>query len=124
MPEPTHDDAQLIVQLATLSTHMDGIRAGGWIWSDAFVADPDEFKQKYPPGTTEYSYVTATASWFETVGTLVKNGLLNEALVLDWLAVDAVWKRLAALLLSEREEYNEPRLYENFETLARAHVTV
>jgi Domain of unknown function (DUF4760) len=123
MPEPTQDDAQLIVQLATLWTQLDGIRASGWIWSDAFVADPDEYKQKYPSGTTEHGYVSTTAGWFETVGTLVKNGLLNEALVLDWVSVEPIWKRLEPLLLAERDEHDEPRLYENFEALARARVT-
>jgi hypothetical protein len=123
MPEATQDDAKLIVELASLWTQIDGIQASGWIWSDAFVADPDEYMQKYPSGTTEHGYVSATAGWFETVGTLVKNGLLNEALVLDWLAVEPIWKRLEPLLLAEREKYDEPRLYENFEALARARVT-
>jgi hypothetical protein len=42
------DDAKLIVELGSLWTQIDGIQANGWIWSDAFVADPDEYGQKYP----------------------------------------------------------------------------
>jgi hypothetical protein len=43
MAEATTEDAQLVVQLAKLGTQMAPASARGWIWSDEFVSDPDEF---------------------------------------------------------------------------------
>jgi hypothetical protein len=118
MAEPTQEDAQLIVQLAQLGTQMIHPQARGWIWGDEFVADADEFWEKYPPGTVQYDYVAGMATWYETIATLWKNGLLNEQLVLDWLYVIGVWERLKPILVAMRK--STPQLWENFEALAEA----
>jgi hypothetical protein len=54
----------------------------------------------------------------ETIGTLVKNGLLDRELVQDWLWVQGLWDRVGPAARRAREELKEPRLYENFEALA------
>jgi hypothetical protein len=118
MAEPTKEDAQLVVQLAQLGTQMVHPQARGWIWSDQFVSDPEEFREKYPPGTVESDYVTGMAGWYETIATLWKHELLNEELLFDWLYVRGMWERLKPILVAMRS--NTPQLWENFEALAEA----
>jgi hypothetical protein len=55
----------------------------------------------------------------ETIGTLVKNDLLDRVLVYDWLWVSGTWGRVAPAALRLREETGVPGLYENFEALAQ-----
>ena len=118
MAEPTNADAQLVVQLAQLGTQMVHPQARGWIWSDDFVSDPQEFWEKYPPGTVQFDYVSGFAGWYETIATLWKHGLLEEKLLFDWLYVTGIWERLGPILLEMRK--NTPQLWENFEALAEA----
>ncbi len=118
MAHPTHEDAQLLVQLARLNVASGCPEAGDFMWSDAFISDYDEFKAKFPIGSKEFGYIRTLAGFYETVGTLVKNELINEDLVLDWLAVHMVWNRLEGLLTGMRDEAGEPRLWENFQALA------
>jgi hypothetical protein len=118
MAEATIDDAQLVVQLAQLGTHMVQPQARGWVWSDEFVSDADEFYEKYPPGSVQFDYVSGLASWYETIGTLWKHGLVNQELLFDWLYVAGMWERLKPILVAMRR--STPQLWENFEALAEA----
>jgi len=56
----------------------------------------------------------------ERVGTIVKNGLVDADVLLDFmrLFVRENWKRLRPLVLEQRKVYGEPRLWVNFEHLA------
>jgi hypothetical protein len=53
----------------------------------------------------------------ETIGALVKHGMLNEALLRDVFWFDGIWARVSTHALAARAEENEPALYENFEAL-------
>jgi hypothetical protein len=59
----------------------------------------------------------------ETVGTLVKNNLLDRELVNDWLWVEGLWDRVGPAAVKVREKAGEPRLYENFEALSQVAVS-
>jgi len=56
----------------------------------------------------------------ERVGTIVKNGLLDADVLLDFMGLFILesWQRLKPLALQQRALYNAPRLWENFEYLA------
>jgi hypothetical protein len=45
--------------------------------------------------------------------------LLNRELLFDWIAVAMVWNRIKGFALGARKEAGEPRLYENFELMAK-----
>jgi hypothetical protein len=55
--------------------------------------------------------------YFETVGTLVRNGLFNENLAYDWLAIAPVWDRVKPIAEDMRGD-DSPTLWENFEYMA------
>jgi hypothetical protein len=122
MAEPTREDAQLMVQLATLFAQSGAREATSWIWSDGFVSDHDEFREKYPPGSTEFGHVMTAAGFYETIATLWKHKLISEELLFDWLAIEPIWSRMRPILLGFREGMGEPRLFENFEAMAEASV--
>jgi hypothetical protein len=118
MSDATHEDALLVVQLGQLYAQMDAAKAAGFIWRDDFPQSWEDFHQKYPMGSDEMGYVQVIAGFNETVATLWKHGLINEELLLDWLAIHATWDRLKGVLIGMREASGEPRLWENFEALA------
>jgi hypothetical protein len=119
---PTTADAQLMVQLAQLGTSMQIGRGqallrkhhkeGGLSYAD--------FEATYPAGHEDGIAIVNVLNWYETIGTLVKQGLLDRGLVLDWLWVSGSWKMCEALALGMRKETGSPEMYENFESLAAA----
>jgi len=104
-------DATLLVQLAQWGSSLGIEEAQQLIWSDDF--DPETADPRDP-------LVSRVLTYFETIGTLTKNGLLDRALVLDWVWVSGVWAKVAPAVHRTREELGVPQLYENFELLASA----
>jgi hypothetical protein len=109
----THDDATLIVQLVRWGTEM-GLDAALAI---IFAEDYDG-----AASAADDPAIRTTLSFGETVGTLVKQNLLNRELVLDLWWVDGLWSRVGPAAKRQRERLGEPRLYENFEALAASAV--
>jgi hypothetical protein len=107
----TAEDARLLVQLAQWGAMMGLTDAFAIVFDEQF--DPET-------ATTNDEGVRIVVYFAETVGTLVKNDLLNRELLLDWLSVASAWERVGPAALRAREEYGVPQLYENFEALAKA----
>ena len=57
---------------------------------------------------------------FERIGTLIKNGLVDSDVLLDFMGlfIRDHWSRLGPLALEQRKMRGEPSLWENFEYLA------
>ena len=89
----------------------DALAAPAW-FADAFRAKPDV--QRVEVAGCPINVLR----WHETVGTLVKQGLLDRGLVLDWLWVAGVWEQCRAIALSHRVETGSDAMWENFEALA------
>lgn len=102
-------DAALMIQLAQWASTLGLQDATRTIFDDGF--DPNTAQ-------AHDDAVNAVLTFGETVGTLTKHGLLDDALVLDWLWVAGLWERVAPAALAEREKRGVPQLFENFETLA------
>jgi hypothetical protein len=79
------------------------------VWSDDF--DPGSADALDPA-------VRKILLWNETIGTLVKNGLLDRELVYDWLWVEGAWSKVGAAAERARDKAGVAQLYENFEALA------
>lgn len=111
MANDGNSDGALMVQLAQWGS-MAGIDEAG-----AVVLDKD-----FDPDTADArdEAVRKVLMWGETLGTLTKNGLISQDLVLDWMWIAGLWSRVGKAALGSREEFGEPKLYENFEALAKA----
>ncbi|HXO08049.1 MAG TPA: hypothetical protein VN880_08450 [Solirubrobacteraceae bacterium] len=104
-------DGVLMIQLAQWGA-MSGIQdATAAIFADDFdseSADPrDESVRK-------------VLMWGETIGTMTKNELISQELILDWLWIAGLWARVGRAAQTAREATGVPQLYENFEALANA----
>jgi hypothetical protein len=85
-------------------------------------AMPQIFDDSFDPDTADVGSdesVRTILAYCESIGTLTKNGLLSSELVHDWLWIDGIWSRVGPAALRQREKFGEPRLYENFEALAK-----
>jgi hypothetical protein len=74
----------------------------------------------FDPETAEISdQAVRTSLYFhETLGTLVKNDLLDGDLVRDWLYVKGAWEKVGPVAIRTREKLGVPQMFENFEALA------
>ena len=104
----THEDAMLVVQLMRWSTEMGLEEALAAIFAESF--DPEA------TGTHDPS-VHKVLFFGETVGTLVKHGVLDRGLLRDLLWVDGIWARVGPRARAARTRDGVPALYENFEAL-------
>ena len=107
----TREDATLVVQILQWAA-LEGV--GGALGS-IFAKDFDSEN-----ATLEDPNVRKVLNFGETVGTFVKQGLLDRDLVYDLWAFNPSWKRLSKAALRVREETGEPRMYENFEALVQS----
>lgn len=120
MTKPTYQDATLMIQIAQWGSASGVQDAVNWTWSDEFEADFEEFTKKHPPGSEGAAKVNKILGWYESIGTLYKQGLFNEELLFDWLAAYLVWDRVKNLAIGWREQIGNPKISENFEALAKA----
>jgi hypothetical protein len=111
MAPPTRDDAQLMIQIAQWGTALGVQDAMPRIFDDGF--DPDT-------ADASDESVRTLLVYGESIGTLTKNNLLSPELVHDWLWIEGIWSRVGPAALRQREKYSEPKLYENFEALAKS----
>ena len=118
MAKPTRRDAQVMLQLATWYTESQVGEAINWARSDAFVGDYAEFATRFPSGSEGRLLVNRILGYYETVGTLWKNRLINEGLLFDWLWVPASWDLVKGIALGMRAEVANAGLWENFEAMA------
>lgn len=105
----THEDAVLMVELAKWGAMIGLGEASQELFADDF--DPDA-------ADLSNSSVHTMLVHGETIGTLVKNGLIDRDLIYDWLWVAGTWARVAPAAKRLREQAGEPRLYANYEALA------
>jgi hypothetical protein len=105
----SHEDAVLLVQLFRWGTQLGIENASKAVLSESF--DPKT-------ASVNDESVAKLLEFGEGVGTLCKHNLLDGALAHDTWAFTLVWTRLEPAARRQRERFNEPRLYENFEALA------
>src|SRR5262249_35436564 len=98
----THDDAVLMLELAKWGSMIGLADASRALFADGF--EPDAVEVTDP-------HVQAMLQFGETVGTLVKNGLLDRDLVYDWLWVAGTWAKVAPAAKRAREKAGVPQLY-------------
>ncbi len=117
---PTATDAQLVVQLAQLAQAMrvDEGQALLHQHHDKGGLSYETFRSSYDIRSPEAIAILNVLKWHETVGTLVKQGLLDRGLVLDWLWVSGTWRACEPIALAHRAETGSDAMWENFEALA------
>jgi hypothetical protein len=111
MSPASREDANLLVQLAQWGAMINVGEALGGVFSEEFSPEAADANDVH---------VRTILVFGETIGTLVKNDLLDRGLVLDWIWAAGLWERVGPAARQARERYGSEALYENFEALARA----
>jgi hypothetical protein len=102
----THEDAIVLMELMKWGTAMGLDDA----MANLFKKEPETMSMDDPD-------VRTALAFGETVGALVKHGVLDFGLVSDVFWIDGTWAKVSAHALAARTQENEPALYENFEAL-------
>jgi hypothetical protein len=120
---PTIADAQLVLQQALVDATTGANRGFGVL--RRFDSPPTlaQLRKKHAPGSTEHDNAMAFLVSCETTGTFVRQGILNEALVDDLYWIEGAWRAAEKVCKGMRREAGEPRLFENFEWLAKRQVS-
>jgi hypothetical protein len=124
---PTYNDAQILVQLYAM--YQTGPIRKGFLWYlDNFKEDMDPSRVDYkalaarhPRISEGYDAWTAVASFFETVGVLVRNDVLYGGLVYERWPIEWYWRYLGPLVQFERQKgmvCDTACFADNFEWLA------
>jgi hypothetical protein len=100
---PTKDDVDLLLKLIELRL-MHSKEAFAWVVDTPLEPDWKKFKEKYPPGSKEHTYVNEVIGWFETAIGLVELGLLNQQLFYKIVGVEIFWKKLEPIVKGIRGE--------------------
>ena len=74
-----------------------------------------ELEAKYPPGSEGHNNVFTLLYFWETVGGLLKQGLLSEELAFDTVFDAPPWPTIEQFVRDIRVERDEPREGENIE---------
>ena len=121
MSKPTKEDAQLFVQIVGIIAQNEGLSdAMNWVAIELNVKNYEEFKQKYPMGSDGFKKFMAYTSIYETIGILVNRDLLSGDLIYDaW--GNLFWSKIEPIAHGQRKEWKIPRLYENFEVMAKGY---
>jgi hypothetical protein len=118
MARPTKEDARLMVQCATWFTASGVGEAMNWLRSPEFTDDYAAFAAKYPSGSQGRLHLMNVLGFYETIGTLWKQKLIDEGLLFDWLWVPAAWDVVQNVARGMRAEAKNAGLWENFEAMA------
>jgi len=86
------------------------------------LADPAEFEKLavFPPTDPDYLAVMTVGNLLESIGTLVKRGMIEADITCDYWAylITTVWQRTAPVTFAARKQTGTDALWENFEYLA------
>jgi len=77
-----------------------------------------EFESRFPRGSEGYEHFINLASFWETVGSLMQKGLVNEDLAFDTFLDAPPWKKAARIFKERRERDKQPLEGVNFEWIA------
>lgn len=114
----TQADAQLLVSLMNGPLAMRAFDGSDLLWGYDEPPSFAQFDAVHPHGSDGARAVSALLGLYETLGTFVKQGLLDRDLVYDLYWVAGIWERARAIAVHYREQAGVPELYENFEALA------
>ncbi len=103
----------LRVMLAYLSEPMRQARRFWRIMPDGLGFD--ELLKKYPRGSEEFEHISNIMIFWETMGSLLKHGLLNEELAFDTFLDAPPWPKVERFFKERREKERSPLEGENIE---------
>ena len=118
--KPTHEQAQLHLQVYDLRREARLRQARDW-FSQNYIADTfDEAMRLAPPGTEQGTFVGMVIGYWEQTCALLNYGLLNEDLFFETSGeFFGVWEALKPVVPEFREKFVDKNLLANLEKAAQ-----
>ena len=115
MPRPTKQDAALLLDILSVYNSSSMIEARKFFSSLPIGSGFDETMEKYPKGSEGRELFGSMMAFWDTLGLLLKKGLLNKDLVFDTFLEDPPWPKVKRFFEEARKKANSPREGENIE---------
>lgn len=112
---PDRNDADLLVRLLELYVSEPVAAARAFMRTVPDGRTMGELHEQYPPGSIGHRQINTVMVFWETVGSLLKHGLLSEELAFDTFLDAPPWPQMEAAIRSLREERNNALEGENIE---------
>lgn len=120
LPKPLPKDVDRLVELMRIYLS-EPMRQARQFWRT--VPDGlgfEELMKKYPRGSVEFENISSMMIFWETVGGLVKHGLVSEELAFDTFLDAPPWKKMERFFRERREKEKNPFEGENLELMAES----
>jgi len=114
--KPTHEQAQLQLQLYDLRREARLRQARDWFNKNFFVDKPEDFMKVAGPGTEGGTFAGMVFGYWEQACAFLNYGLLHEDLFFETSGeFYAVWERLRGITPALREQWVYKQLFINLE---------
>jgi hypothetical protein len=113
--EPDRVDAGILLQLLQIYLSAPVVAASGFWRTLPEGLTKAELEAAYPPGSEGHNHVFTLLIIWETIGGLLKRGLLSEELAFDTVFDAPPWPKIEQFIRDLRVERDEPREGENIE---------
>lgn len=117
---PTHEQAQLHLQVYDLRREARLRQARDWFQQNYRAETFDDAMRLAPPGTEHGTYVGMVIGYWEQACALLNYGLLHEDLFFETSGeFFAVWESLKAVVPEFRKRFNDQNMLANLEKAAQ-----
>ncbi len=122
MPQPTVDDARLLLQVYDMRREAALRRARDFVGRQLKFKDFKDFNRKYKEGSKGAAAVAMALGYWDLVCTLVAKGLVNEELFQTTTFEHvSMWFKLKPVVEGWRVQYQYPAFAAHMEALASRH---
>jgi len=120
MPEPTHEQGQLQLQLYDLRREAKLRQARDWFVQNYFVDTFEDSQRIAPFGSQEGSYVMMVLGYWEQACAFLNHGLVHEQLFFETSGeFFGVWERVKPVVPKMREMFHQNLFLANLEKAAQ-----
>ena len=116
---PGREDAYMLVRLLEIFIGSPMAEARNFMRTIPDGRTFAELREEYPPGTKEFQHIDTVLAFWETMGSLIKHGLLNEELAFDTFLDAPPWPKMESAAKSLRLERKNDLELENLESMYR-----
>ena len=118
--QPTHEQAQLHLQVYDLRREARLRQARDWFQQNYHAETMEEAMKTMAPGTEHGAFVGMVIGYWEQACALLNYGLLHEDLFFETSGeFFGVWEQLKPVVPEFREQFNDPNMLSNLEKAAQ-----
>jgi hypothetical protein len=114
-----HHDAELLLRLYDMRREEKLRVARAWFAREFQAESVEEFARKCPPGSEANAFFRMVVSYWEMAASIVNNGLIKQEFFFESTGeFFGVWEKVKPTIQATRENFKNPHLWKNLETLA------